>query len=120
MGCSTSSPRCFSTGTGDLLIYVKIHRSFHGSVIAACDENLIGKVLEEGEIVVDIKSYSDFYKGDLIPPKDLGSVIVKENIVSANVIGKEAVKAAIDSGVIDEDHVRRIGEVPYAHAYRVD
>ena len=37
------------------MIYIKIHQAEEGDIIAACDESLIDKVLEEGEIYIDLK-----------------------------------------------------------------
>jgi hypothetical protein len=88
-------------------------------MVALCDESLIDKVLEDKEIVIDIKNYSDFYKGDLIPSKELSVIVSANEIVSANVIGRESVDAAIGSKVIDGSRVKTVNGVPYAHAYKI-
>ena len=102
------------------MIYVKTHRAGNGDVVAICDEGLIGRVLEDGDISIDLKSYADFYKGDLIPAKDLSSVVIMETVASANVVGREAVKAAVETGIINKGNVKTVSGIPYAHAYRVD
>ena len=84
-----------------------------------CDESLIDKVLEEGKLVIDIKSYSDFYKGKLISPDEPNGIPARSKIFSANIMGRESVKVAMDWGVIEKGHIKTVSGVPYAHAYKV-
>ncbi len=104
----------------DALIYLKIHATENGKLIAMCDESLIDKILQEGEMVIDIKNYSDFYKGELIHSKSFNDIVSAHDILSANIVGKESVEAAITNKVIERGHVKRISGIPYAHAYRID
>ena len=119
MACSTSLPQYCCTGTDDCLIYLKVHDTENGKIVAMCDEALIDKVLEEGTIVIDIKGYSDFYRGKLVSPDESNGIPEKSKIFSANIVGKESVKAAIDWMVIEKGHVKTVKGVPYAQAYRV-
>jgi len=84
-----------------------------------CDESLIDKVLEEGNILINIKGYADFYKGSLIPAREFGEISTK-NMITANIVGQEAVSTAIRNKVIDQTHVKRVNGVPYAQAYKVN
>ena len=53
------------------MIYIKIHETEHGAkILAMCDKSLIGKVLEEGNVYIDLKLYSDFYTGELIDEEE--------------------------------------------------
>ncbi|MCL4379289.1 MAG: DUF424 family protein [Candidatus Marsarchaeota archaeon] len=101
------------------MIYVKVHNTENGKIIAMCDESLIGKVLEDGKLVMDLKAYSDFYNGSLITPSQFPDMPADE-IVSANVVGEESVDVAIKHRIIGKGHVKMINGVPYAHAYAVD
>ena len=101
----------------ELMIYVKEHITDEGIIIAMCDESLIGKMLGEGKVIIDLDTYRDFYKGILISPDKYRKRGGK--IISANIIGKEAVSAAIASMLIEKEHVKTIKGVPYAHAYHV-
>ncbi|MDE1869042.1 MAG: DUF424 family protein [Candidatus Micrarchaeota archaeon] len=101
------------------MIYIKIHSTDNGPMLALCDSNLIEKILEEGELVINIKDYADFYKGDLIKAEELGKHIDSNEVYSANVIGKESVDAAVQNRIIDKAHVRAVNKVPYAHAFRI-
>ncbi len=101
------------------MIYVKVHNTENGKIIAMCDESLIGKVLEDGKAVMDLKTYSDFYNGSLIVPSQFPDVPATE-IVSANVVGEESVDVAIKHRIIEKGHIKTIKGVPYAHAYKVE
>ncbi len=101
------------------MIYLKIHQTERGKIVAMCDESLIDRVLKEGNVVIDLKGYSDFYKGTLITSTQFKEISTK-GMVSANVVGKEAVDAAIDKKVIEHSHIKSVQGIPYAHAYRVD
>jgi hypothetical protein len=99
------------------MIYVKEHVTEEGIIIAMCDEMLIGKVLEEGNVVIDLKTYAEFYKGALMQPKEY----MKGNgkILSANIIGDEAVATAVDNMIIENENIKKINGIPFAHAYHV-
>lgn len=102
------------------MIYIKIYGTDNGSVLAMCDESLIDKVLEQGDFVIDIKSYSSFYKGDLVNKEKAKNMIENADAVySANVIGKESVEVAIEEKIIDKASVQKIKSTPYAQAYRM-
>lgn len=101
------------------MIYLKIHETQNGKIIAMCDESLINKVLREGELVLDIKGYADFYKGALITAEQFAEVSINR-MSSANVVGREAIDAAIKKKMIGQGHVKMIKSVPYAQAFKVD
>lgn len=97
------------------MIYMKIHETEHGGrILAMCDKSLVGKVLEEGDIYIDIKTYSDFYTGELIGDE---KEIKIANVSSINIVGKEAVALAIKNGILKKGDVRKVEGVPYAQAY---
>ena len=101
------------------MIYIKKHDSENGNIIAMCDSSLIDKVLTEGDMEVNIRDYSDFYKGELISTEKAKDIIKTERLYSANIIGKESVALAIESSIIKKDNVKTIKKIPYALAFRV-
>lgn len=101
------------------MIYIKKYPTDNGVILAMCDADLIDKVLTEGDIEINIKDYSGFYKGDLVDVKKAKDVINAETIHSVNAVGKEAVSAAIENSIIEKGHVKRINDIPYAQAYSV-
>jgi hypothetical protein len=103
------------------MIYLNIHNVEEGVIIAMCDESLIGKTLEEGNVFIDLNTYASFYKGELMANERAKKVISdsKKNMNSANIVGKESVSIAMDSGIIDRGNIGRVQKIPYAHAYTV-
>ena len=101
------------------MIYIKIHDTENGHMIAMCDSSLIDKVLKEGDIEINIKNYSDFYKGELVDTKKAVGMIDPRRLYSANIVGKEAVEAAILGLIIHKDSVKTVGKIPYANAFRI-
>ncbi len=104
---------------GDLLIYLKIHNSENGKVVAMCDESLIDKVLDDGDIEIDIKSYSKFYKGELIEKESVPTVEELGELNSVNIVGDESVGIAVERSLVDKSSVKRVGDVPYAQAFKM-
>ena len=102
------------------MIYIKIHPSDNGSVIAMCDDSLMGAVLEEGDAFIDINTYSDFYKGRLVKKEDALKIITDvKDFYSANIVGKESVGIALEVGLIEKVNVKKVKKVPYAQSYRI-
>ena len=94
------------------MMYVKIHHEGDRYVIAICDEDLIGKTLEEGDKQLKISEH--FYKGEKKSEEKVVALLKK--CPNANFIGEHAVKAGIKAGVIKEENVILIGGVPHAQA----
>ncbi len=99
------------------MIYIKKYTTENGIMLAMCDVDLIDKVLSEGDLEINIKDYSHFYKGELIDSKRAKSFINAEAIHSVNVIGKESVAAAIENSIIEKGHIKKIKDIPYAQAF---
>ena len=101
------------------MIYIKIHHTDNGEMVGMCDSSLIDKILIEGEVEINIKDYSDFYKGELVDMEKACGMLKPERIYSANIIGTESVEAAIKSKVILKESIKKINKVPYANAFKI-
>lgn len=99
-------------------MYVKIHETAEGRIIAACDSNLIGKKLIEGIKVIDLDRYRNFYIGIPSDEKTLAEHL-KKTFNSANIVGRNSVKVALDLGLITKAQVGYIKKVPYAQIYNL-
>lgn len=78
------------------MMYLRIHESAGGRIVAVCDEDLVGKVLEGKGAVMDLDRYRSFYVG-----KKSGEAGVRKALArfsSANLVGKEAVGVALSMG----------------------
>ncbi len=93
-------------------MFLKIHKSYR-EVVAVCDSDLIGKRFEEGKFQLDVKE--SFYKGDEVSEERAIQILKRRAIEDAtfNVVGKEAVSAAIKAGIIEQDAVGEVQGVPF-------
>ncbi len=92
---------------------VKIHKKDGRTVVAVCDDNLLGQKIEDGELQLDLSS--DFYKGTSYSDKILVRDIMR-NADVLNVVGKTAVALALEEGLIDKMHIITIKGIPHAQA----
>lgn len=98
-------------------MYLKIHETKDGRIIAACDKELIGKVLDDGKTHLDLDSYRDFYVGKISTKDELKNAL--QNFISANLVGENAVSVALESGFAQKDDVIYINTTPYIQIYKI-
>jgi hypothetical protein len=101
------------------LIYLNKFESPKGIMVAMCDEDVMGRVLREGRIEINLKQYGGFYKGELMSEEQVKYALKDGSIYSANVVGNRSVGILIELGVVKEDEVRTIEGVRYVHIFRV-
>ncbi|MGC8568069.1 MAG: DUF424 family protein [Candidatus Micrarchaeia archaeon] len=101
------------------MIYIKIHETDKGEIIAMCDEELIDSVIEEGDLEINIKDYSEFYRGEITSPEKAKSIIDISKMFSLNAIGQESIKAAISMKIIEKRNIGYISGIPYAYAVKL-
>ncbi len=97
------------------MISIKIYKQGNDLLLAACDEDLIGKEFEEGKYHLDVSER--FYKGEKITKEVLKKFLEESTI--ANLVGKETIKCAIDLGLIDPECVIRIKGIPHAQMVKM-
>ena len=92
---------------------IKIHDSYR-KVVAVCDSDLIGKIFEEGKMQLDVRE--NFFSGEEVSDEEAVKILEteKENYVTFNIVGKHAVKMALDAGVISEGNIGKVDDVPFA------
>lgn len=102
-------------------MFLKIHeRSLKGitrTVVAACDEDVLGKVHKSGEVVLDLKTYRDFYEGEKVSEKQLQNVL--QGAINVNLVGKKTIQAASVVLPLSLKDARKIGGIPHIQFYRV-
>lgn len=91
-------------------IYLKIHKQELGQVIAACDEDILGKTVQGKKIKIHISD--GFYKGELKKIEDVVLILQRSN--NFNIAGSKIIKACIQHGLISEDSVLYFGDIPIA------
>ena len=98
------------------MIYVKVYRVQGEVVVAACDEELLGKTFREGELKLEVKER--FYRGELLDESALEPLLEEATI--ANLVGERCVSKAIELGYVGEDRVLRVEGVPHAQMARMN
>src|SRR4030095_2520873 len=98
-------------------MYLKIHQNQGTKIVAVCDEDLIGKVLESKDIRMDLDKYRSFYIGEKADAEAVKSAL--KSFSSANMVGKECVGIAVAIGLVGKDDVMYIKKTPYIQIYRL-
>ena len=81
-----------------------------------CDSNIIGKKFEQENLQLDL--VERFYKGEELSFEEAKKHIEKHAMEDAtfNIVGEEAIKAAMEAGIIEQAHIGRIANIPYTIA----
>jgi uncharacterized protein len=99
------------------MIYLKSYPTEHGSVVAMCDEELLGRVLRSGKLVLDLERYASFYKGELVGEAEAAGIISAEKIYSANIVGERSVGIVVRFGLVAAGDVRLVENVPFVQLF---
>jgi len=91
---------------------IKIHKSYR-QVIAICDSNLLGKKFEQGKMNLDL---NEFFNGEEKTEQEVLEIIKDASREDAtfNIVGKQAVKIALEAGVIEKEGIKKIQGIPVA------
>jgi hypothetical protein len=90
-------------------MFVKIHRHEDDVILAACDEDLVGKTFRGDGAKIDVSEI--FYKGESVGREVL--VERMKNVSIMNLVGEETVSIAIEQGYASKDDVIEIGGVKH-------
>jgi len=83
----------------------------HGKdVYALCDKELIGKILREGDTVIDLNTYKHFYIGELKTELSFEDL---EDFSSINAIGKKSISQLMKLGLLKQNQIKYIENIPY-------
>src|SRR5262249_16090427 len=100
-----------------LSMYLKVHPSQGGRIVAVCDEDLIGPVLEGNGVLMVLDKYRSIYAGEHAGEKEGGGALGRFS--SANIVGKESVGLALAMGLAGKGDVMYIKKIPYIQIYRI-
>ena len=92
---------------------IKIIKTYR-DVVAVCDKELIGKRFEEDKFQLDVKE--NFFKGDEANEEKAIEIMRQMSMKDStfNIVGEKSVNTAIKAGIISEDYIRKIQEIPFA------
>ena len=102
------------------MIYVRIYETENGSMIAMCDEELIGKVYREANVELDLDRYADFYRGKLLDEERARGMIAAEELYTANIVGDDSVGLFLKQGLVSKSDIKRVQGVPFVHIYKTE
>jgi len=88
-------------------MFMKIHRNERDTILAACDEDLVGMTFKGDGTKLDVSEI--FYKGEAVDRNGLADRM--KNVSIMNLVGTETVAVAIEEGYASEDSVIEIGGV---------
>lgn len=111
--------RCIVTSDSEVnnlcSVYVKVHR-FQGYVlVAVCDEDLLGKVLNEKDICFNVNE--KFFKGLKMSVEEAINII--RDADTANLIGATIVNRAIKERLVHPEAITIIAGVPHAQIVKL-
>lgn len=92
------------------MIYCKIHTHEKERILAACDQDIIGKTFRGDGIKITVSER--FYGGEVISEDTF--VERTKSVTIMNLVGNKVVDRAIKEGLVSEDNVMIIGEVKHA------
>jgi hypothetical protein len=92
------------------MIWIKVYTTQGEILLAACDDNLLGKTFEEGELQLVVSE--SFYGGERVSDELFINQLRMATII--NLVGREVVKIASEMGMINEECVLEIKGVPHA------
>lgn len=84
-------------------------------VTAICDAKLLGKVLREGDVVLDLETHRQFYEGKKVNGDE--AVELVRNAENLNLVGEKALAAARKAGSVSG--AKKIAGVPHLQVYRL-
>lgn len=93
-------------------VYVKTYQHGDDLVVAACDEELIGALIEDSSKSLRLYVDPAFFKGELRDTDFLVELLSRATI--ANLVGRNAVEAAIRAKLVHAEAVLNIKDTPIA------
>ena len=90
-------------------MFARIHKNERDAILAACDEELIGRSFSDGRAKLDVSEI--FYKGESIDRPALAERMKSVSIM--NLVGSEVVAVAIEEGYVSEEDVIEIDGIKH-------
>ncbi|NOR84725.1 DUF424 family protein [archaeon] len=94
---------------------LKIHESDNKQLVALCDSELLGKVFEQNNFILDIDE--DFFGGDIADEKTILESIKIAHTINAS--GNKIVEFLLSKNIIEKSHVKTIDNVKYVIILRI-
>lgn len=94
-------------------MFIKIHKSYR-TVVALADRELIGKTFLQGNKQLQITH--SFFQGSEITEEKAIKMLKEQAREDAtfNIVGNKSVNTAKKAGIITNDNIARVQEIPFA------
>jgi hypothetical protein len=96
--------------SSDIMITAKFHKTGFEIILAACDSELLGATLEEGNVNISVNE--GFFGNEEFTPDEFRGMLTRAT--SANLVGKTVVGIAIEEGCVLPEAVATVKKIPYA------
>ena len=97
------------------MIYVRIHKAADDIILAACDEDVLGKTFKGNDMRITVSE--GFYNGFLVTEEEFIDRMDAYTIM--NLVGEKVIALAIENGHVSEDCVLEIGDVKHAQVVKL-
>ena len=94
-------------------MFINIIKSYR-DVVAVCDKEIVGKKFFEGKMQLDVKE--NFYKGEEKTEEEVSEILkdMKMEDATFNIVGRNAIKIALENGIIYEEQIGEVEGIPFA------
>jgi hypothetical protein len=89
---------------------LKIHGQAPNQVVGACDEDCLGKTLENPDFYFVVNEA--FYKDQLLTLEEAKAILARA--ANFNVVGNHIIETLIAEGIIHQEGIIKINEIPVA------
>jgi len=96
-------------------VYMNLKKIGNNVLLAICDADVLGKTFREGKIVFSVKE--EFYRGARVRVEEAVDMIKNSTIV--NMVGKNIVQKAIETGYVHPEAILNIEGVPHAQIVKI-
>ncbi len=97
------------------MIYVRIHKSADDIILAACDEEVLGKTFTGDGVKITVSER--FYNGELVPEETFVQRMGPVTIM--NLVGERVIALAMEQGHVSENGILDIGGVKHAQVVKL-
>jgi hypothetical protein len=97
------------------LVYLQRYTTEKGTLVACCDEKILGKTFREGKLKLTVEP--KFFGKTVIALEEAVTILALAEMM--NLVGHDIVSAAIDQGFVHPDAVIQIGGIPHVQVLKM-
>ena len=97
------------------LVYLRSYETEKGTMVACCDQHLMGKTFREGRLRLSLET--GFYGKSLRRLAE--ALVVLETADILNLVGPEIVAAAVEKGLVHPDAIISVQGIPHVQVMKL-